>query len=68
MPNFVEIICQIKIFSIQELVFDRYVGKSAISYSGPMFTVPINTQLLKDKWMCEKTQIDISKTDGLIAC
>ena len=38
----------------------------AICYSGPISAVPTNKQILGEKGMCAKFQIDISKTAGLV--
>ena len=44
-----KIYCQIKVFSIQVLDFDRLIYMAAISYSGAISTVMTNKQLLGEK-------------------
>lgn len=39
---------------------------AAISYSGPLSTIPINEQLLEEKRACAKVQNDISKTEAMV--
>ena len=47
-PNFVQITCQIKMFSVQELDFDRSVYMAAICYSSPITT--ISTDIVALVW------------------
>ena len=49
MPNFVKISRQIKEFSIQVLDSDCSVCMAAICYSGPIWAVPTNEQLLSEE-------------------
>ena len=66
MPNFVEIVRQIKNFPIQVLVSDCSVCMTAICYSGSMSAVPTNEQLLSEKRTSAKFHIDSLKTEGLV--
>ena len=65
MQNFVKISYQIKKFSIQRLNPDNLVGMAAICYSAPISAVSICEQLLEEKKMSAKFQVDILKTEGV---
>ena len=66
MQIFVKISRQIKMFSIQEFVFDRSVCMPAVCYSGLILVIPTNGQLLEEKKTCAKLLLDISKSEWLI--
>ena len=61
----VPLTCQVKNFSIQGHCLDRSFCMAAVRYSGAITAVPTNEQLIEDKRMCAKFQIDISKADRL---
>ena len=58
MPNFVCILSKIKKFPILLLDSDCLVCMAAICYSGPISAVPTNEQLLSEKKIGAKFQIN----------
>ena len=65
MSNLVKLSRLMKKFSIQALYSDRSVYMTDSS-SVPISAVLTNEQLLREKRMCAKFQIAISKTKGLV--
>ena len=66
MPNFVKISLKMKKLSIQARHSDRSVCMAAICYSGAMSAIPTNKQLLGEKRMSAKLQVDNLKTEALV--
>ena len=64
MPNFMKVLRQIKKFPIPALDSDCSFFMVAICYSGPISAIPTNEQLLGERRMGVKFQIDIRQTDG----
>ena len=52
--------------SIQGCDFDRSVYMAVICYSGPIWAVPTNGQLLIAERTCARFHTDILKTEGLV--
>ena len=61
-----QILRQIKKFSIQVVDSDCSVCMAAIWYSGPISVVPTNEQFFSEKWTGAKFQSDSLKTEGLV--
>ena len=66
MPNFLKIPRQRREFPIQGLASDCSVCMAAICYRGPISAVPTNEQLLSEKRIGVKYQIDSIKTEELV--